>query len=483
VRGVEAPGILVFSGLPSGPFMHSMRPDGSDLQGYEVPERCSPDRFVPGGRVLVCMDLGDDRDSDLWRYAIEREGAHWRRVPLPDELKFPVWADPLEQVDASQWAPAGDRIAFVQPTDGPFWFSSSGKVTVADADGSNRQVVAVDGEVPKWSPDGKRLAFARCKVSDEDWLNEAFAEKTAKCSLWIVSSTASDDPTLLAENIASEPVWSPDGRFIAFLRTSGKCESFCRARISIVAAKGGEAPKVGPELVQTAREPLGLWSGLAWLPESPESVAPTDDVADENELELQQCVDVWNRARMHPWPIGAVNVSLVGDRCQVTDGDWGAICEQLVEMPFRYRCPSRGPGLHWIPTEYRVWNAHGAEDGSISLFEAPKGPRLPLPKAPPHPLLDGYVIPYGKDGAPLPDLKLTDKTGTCYRSAELDGYPLAYPDRYGAGRCYWPGHASDDCFKQLGPVTVGDTLLCPASVWDEAYDPLRFVRLTVTKLE
>jgi hypothetical protein len=474
---IEAKGILVFSGLPSAPFLHSIRPDGSDLRGVELPKTCSPERFVPGGRVLVCENLGDDADFDRWRYAIEREGAQWRRVPLPDELTFPEWVDPFELFEAPQWAPARDRIAFVQPTYDQSWFSSTGKVTVADADGSNRRVVAVDGQVPKWSPDGKRLAFARCKVS-EDWLKDDFADGTAECSLWTVSSTGGDEPTLLAEHTASEPVWSPDGRFIAFFGTSGKCESFCHSHISIVPSKGGEAQKLGPELVQTANDQMGWSPGLAWLPESAAAVGPTEDVPGGNELELQRCVDIWNRARMQPYPTGAVNVSLVEGLCQVTLSDNGRVCAQSSEMPFRFWCPSRG-WLHFVQTDYRVWNGQGSRDGTLSLFDPPKGPRLALPKAPPYPLLDGYVIPYGKDGEPLPDLKLTAVDGTCEFAPDPDGYPLAYPDRY-PHHCFWQGYEGFSCFRHERELAVGDILLCPDATWREPYDPMGFFEVKVS---
>jgi hypothetical protein len=60
---------------------------------------------------------------------------------------------------------------------------------------------------------------------------------------------------------------------------------------------------------------------MAWLPETAPVIVPTHDDTGDDELELQRCVDVWNRARMHPWPTGPVNVSLVDDRCQVTVSD------------------------------------------------------------------------------------------------------------------------------------------------------------------
>jgi hypothetical protein len=135
-----------------------------------------------------------------------------------------------------------------------------------------------------------------------------------------------------------------------------------------------------------------------------------------------------------------------------------------------------------LPPESRVWNAHGDEDGTISLFDEPKGSRLPLPEAPPYRMLDGYVIPYGKNGEPLADLKLTEVAGTCERGTgnPVDD-PPSYPDRY-PERCWWKSLGSYDCFKQPGRVELGDVVLCPDAYWEKAYDPLHFFRVTVTEL-
>jgi hypothetical protein len=472
--------------MPSGSYLHAMRPDGTELRNLELPKACSPARFTRDGRVLTCFDVSDDVDLDQWN-AVEREDKQWRRASMPAEPKLPDWARDYEEVDAPQWAPARDRIAFVRPDDGHHWFSSSGKVIVADADGSNERVVADDGEIPMWSPDGKRLAFARCRVLEDEWLEDEFAERTAECSLWTVPVDGTQPAELLVQKVDSTAFWSPDGRFIAFFRQAGARETFGRYRIFIAPSTGGDPQEVGPELVEPSVDASGLWSwpGLAWLPESAPVVVPAPEEARGDDFELQRCVDIWNRARMDPWPSGAANVSLVGDRCQVTLRYYGGVCMQSAELEFRFWCPSHGAGLHMLPPEYRVWNAHDERDGELRLFDPPKGPGLPLPKAPPHPMLEGYVIPYGKDGEPLADLKLTEAEGTCYGTGEPDGYPLAYPDGYPA-QCWWhgpPRGGSKDCFKRPGRLAIGDIVLCPQAFWHQAYDPMRFVKVKVTMFE
>jgi hypothetical protein len=142
----------------------------------------------------------------------------------------------------------------------------------------------------------------------------------------------------------------------------------------------------------------------------------------------------------------------------------------MPKAPYRYFCPSHGGGLRLMPPEYRVWNAHASDDETLTLFEAPKGPRLPLPKAPPYPMLDGYVIPYGKDGEPLAGLKLTETALSCDVPGHSDDDPVVY--------CFV--HAV--CFKRPGRLEVGDVVLCPD--WSsKAFDPMRFVSVKVSKVE
>jgi hypothetical protein len=478
-KGIDAPGFLVFSGMTSSSYLHAIRPDGSDLREVALPQDCSPDRFTRDGRNLLCFDL----NGDAGFIALERKQASWHQAPLPAEFQFPDWAiedDMLER--APEWAPNHDQIAFIRPPqsdDTDFWLSQTGDVVVAGGDNRHEKVVAEGAQVPAWSPDGRSLAFARCRPSElteGDWRSY----ETAECSLWVVRADGSHPPELLVENAASIPVWSPDSRFIAFLREV-RCEIDCIDRIFVLPADGGKALPVGPELVKP-RGGFEWWRGLAWVPESAPVVSGGVKGEPIDWLALQRCVDIWNRARMYPWPAGALNVSLVGDRCQMTVAGYGGVCTQSASMEFRYWCQSHGAGLHLLPPEHRVWNADAEEDGQVRLFDPPQGPRLPLPKAPPYPMLDGFVVPYGKDGEPLEDLKLTEVKGTCYGTGEPDRYPLALPDGYPA-RCWGHGSGNDHCFKRPGRLALGDTVLCPMAVWDDVYDPMRFFKVKVVKFE
>ena len=444
-----ASGFIVFSGLGSGSYMHAIRSDGAGLRPVQLPESCSPKDFTRDGGVLIC-----DETSDPWKqFAVERRDGEWRRVPgvrFPRRANFPAWVRSLA-FDAPEWAPVRDRIALIRSSDSSsgYWFSTAGDVVVVDADGAHERVVASDGQAPTWSPDGTRLAFARCRVT-----GRYTDDESADCSIWTTSADGAKPPELLAQKAVSPPVWSPNGRFIAFFRETGPCAIVCKQRIFVVPAEGGNPRPVGPELT----EPRELF----WLPSSASGIQASvgaDASAAADPLDLQRCADIWNRVRMRS-PTAVANVSIVNDRCQVTTPmgyrDAGFVCWQSV--PWSLQCPSHGGNFSYIDPDYRVWNAQVDKGGRLTLLEPPKGPRLALPKPPPYPMLDGYVLPFRGDGQPRLGLTFTETVGgTCTGGGYVD-----HPDSV---RCGWKGkrfsYIHNECFKPPGRVAVGDIVLCP----------------------
>jgi dipeptidyl aminopeptidase/acylaminoacyl peptidase len=83
---------------------------------------------------------------------------------------------------------------------------------------------------PRISPDGARIAFTRVSVDT--------AADEYRTSLWIVPADGSEPPrALTAGRHDSQPRWSPDGRIIAFVRsTEGK-----PGQIFTLSMQGGEA--------------------------------------------------------------------------------------------------------------------------------------------------------------------------------------------------------------------------------------------------
>ena len=85
---------------------------------------------------------------------------------------------------------------------------------------------------PQVSPDGSRVVFVKVTVNS--------AKTNYDTSLWMVSTTGSEEPTRLTAGTRDyTPRWSPDGRSLAFARSAEAPGSF--SQIYLLPMKGGEA--------------------------------------------------------------------------------------------------------------------------------------------------------------------------------------------------------------------------------------------------
>ncbi len=161
--------------------------------------------FSPDGRMLLFVA---DRDArcDIYRAVPSKRSDKNRHWWQHGSLTIERLTEDGEVKSDLKFSPDGSHIAYLR---------GRGDLWIADADGRNaRKLVPSWNELEyDWSPDGKWLVYAQ---SDSDFNRD----------IWLLPIDGSRKPFNLSRHPYndSHPVWSPDGRLIAFTGRRGLTE-------------------------------------------------------------------------------------------------------------------------------------------------------------------------------------------------------------------------------------------------------------------
>jgi Tol biopolymer transport system component len=146
------------------------------------------------------------------------------------------------------WSPDGTKFAFERAIDD----GTGTAIFVMNADGTDvKQVSSARGGsdmYASWSPNGSQIVFSSIRY--EDW------------GIYVVNADGTNEHPLLAKGgYADDPVWSPDGRFIAFIGEgfSGAVDTGGESALYVMDPDGTDVAKI-------ADAPAGVAGNLAWQP-------------------------------------------------------------------------------------------------------------------------------------------------------------------------------------------------------------------------
>jgi Tol biopolymer transport system component len=182
-------GLIGFRAWPQKGVIYLMRSNGADLRQLRVPSVTRRIAWSPDGQwIAFAGELGVPARGQI--YVLRADGQDLAQLTTTGTNYWPTWS------------PDSRRIAFSasDPTYPHIY------VITRDGTGRTQLTTAPANHAPAWSPKDARIAFKSSR--DSGW------------QVFVMNADGSDQRRLTMfgpnEDVIDDPVWSPDGRRIAF---------------------------------------------------------------------------------------------------------------------------------------------------------------------------------------------------------------------------------------------------------------------------
>jgi serine/threonine protein kinase/Tol biopolymer transport system component len=175
-------------------FVQGWQPRG-ELLRYDAKSK----QLAPYLSGISAMGLDFSRDGEWVAYNDATDGTMWRSK-IDGTQKLQLVFPPM-QAYLPRWSPDGKQLAFFGHPRGEPW-----QIYVVPAEGGSPELIfrsSINSADPNWSPDGNSLAFGENSLNNQG------------SSVYVLDLKTRKPAKLRGSDGFYSPRWSPDGRYIA----------------------------------------------------------------------------------------------------------------------------------------------------------------------------------------------------------------------------------------------------------------------------